>query len=184
MLGTVSANGLGQAKPAVAALCWGECQPKQHARRLQRAYCDLCSLMRLSLPDGSGGVRGPCEQARPQEVVSMGRLICRLVMVSALAAALACVAVVPWSAVSAGTAAMTLGRADKLTAAVARTSSLDGISDTAAAGSGAPAVTDLKYPYACTSATSYGSVLIKPSQWAKGLVNTGHDGANFNVYSN
>jgi hypothetical protein len=114
----------------------------------------------------------------------MGRLICRLVMVSALAAALACVAVVPWSAVSAGTAAMTLGRADKLTAAVARTSSLDGISDTAAAGSGAPAVTDLKYPYACTSATSYGSVLIKPSQWAKGLVNTGHDGANFNVYSN
>src|SRR5579864_6131269 len=40
----------------------------------------------------------------------------------------------------------------------------------------------VKYP--CTSATPYGSVLVKPSQWDKGLVNTGHDKANFNVYSN
>jgi hypothetical protein len=111
----------------------------------------------------------------------MGRLICRLVMVSALAAAVAGVAVVPRSAVSAGTA-MTLGHADTLTAAVTRTSSLDGISDAAAVGSDAAAAIKVKYP--CTSATPYGSVLVKPSQWAKGLVNTGHDGANFNVYSN
>lgn len=46
----------------------------------------------------------------------------------------------------------------------------------------AQAANRVKYP--CTSATPYGSVLIKPSQWAKGLVNTGHDKANFNVYSN
>jgi hypothetical protein len=30
----------------------------------------------------------------------------------------------------------------------------------------------------------FGSVLIKGSSWAEGLVNTGHDGANFDVYSN
>jgi CHAP domain len=71
--------------------------------------------------------------------------------------------------------------ADKLAATVTRAGLL-GDGHATAAGSGASAANTVAYP--CTSATPYGSVLIKPSQWAKGLINTGHDGANFNVYSN
>jgi hypothetical protein len=50
------------------------------------------------------------------------------------------------------------------------------------AGNDKPAAISVKYP--CNAKHAYPSVLISPSQWATGLVNTGHDGANFDVYSN
>jgi hypothetical protein len=93
-------------------------------------------------------------------VVFMLRLMRRLVAASALAAAVFSLALAPGGAASAGTT-VGLGHAGK-------------------PGRDAPAA--IKVKYACTSA--YGSVLIKPAQWATGLVSTGHDGANLDVYSN
>jgi hypothetical protein len=115
----------------------------------------------------------------------MSRLMRSVVVASVLAAvvlaaAMLSVSAVPRTTASAGTA-MAPRHADKLAAAATRAGLLS-VANAKAAGSGAPAAITVTYP--CTSATPYGSVLIKPSQWATGLVNTGHDGANFDVYSN
>lgn len=94
----------------------------------------------------------------------MSRLMRKLVVASALAAAVLGMAVVPGSVASAGTF-MALGHAGKPAATV---------------GSDTPASITSKDP--CKA--PFGSVQIKASAWDKGLVNTGHDGATFNVYSN
>lgn len=111
----------------------------------------------------------------------MFRRMRRVVLISAIAATVLSMAVVPGSVASAGTA-IALGHAGERAAAVTRAGSLSDVGNAAAVGSAAPAAIKVKYP--CNSATPYGSVLVKPSQWATGLVNTGHDGANFDVYSN
>jgi hypothetical protein len=105
-------------------------------------------------------MRGGSDKLNVGGVVFMFSLMRRLVAASALAAAGFSLALAPGGAASAGTA-IGLGHAGK-------------------PGRDAPAA--IKVKYACTSA--YGSVLIKPAQWATGLVSTGHDGANLDVYSN